>query len=180
MNEAEYAALRTFERDRWARQAEVLRAWRVALPPCAPCGNALRRAIAGERMPNAALAQMHFDLARDAGGLQRALEGKTPTAVDRTVDYGSKPAFARHEAAHTADNALTFLRKIDGDHPVAPPVERAQRWIQRLRWELVDTDVQAEVPTAFSAQVLADPAAVRHRAAATIEVLTHLRAALVP
>ncbi len=178
MTEAEYAARRAFERDRWVRQAEVLRAWLEALPSCAPAPDALRRAMAGDVVPDAALAQMRFDLARDATRLARAIEGKTPTAVQRTSDYGSDEAFARHEAVHALDNALTFLRRAQDD-PVAM-VERAQRWIQRLRWELVATGVDAEVPVDLGARVLAEPERVAAVVAETIDTLTLLRPALEP
>ena len=178
MTEAEYAALRAFERDRWVRQAEVLRAWLAALPACAPAGDALRRAMAGHDVTDAALAQMHFDLARDATRLARAIEGKTPTAVQRGSEHASDEAFARHEATHTLDNALTFLRRAEDD-PIAM-VDRAQRWIQRLRWELVDTGVSAEVPVDLGARVVAEPERTTAIVAETIRTLTDLRARLEP
>ncbi|MCR9164224.1 MAG: hypothetical protein ACE37F_17840 [Nannocystaceae bacterium] len=175
-NEAPHAALRAFERDRWVRQADVLRTWLAALPPCAPAADALRRALAGQVVPNAALAQMRFDLARDATRLARAIEGNTPSAVPQAAAPQSTEAFARDEAVHTLDNALTFLRRVPADAPAM--VERAQRWIQRLRWELVDTGVHAEVPVDFSAAVVADPERVCAIAAETIAALTQLRDAL--
>lgn len=178
MTEAEYAALRAFERDRWVRQAEVLRAWLAALPACAPAGDALRRALAGEDVPDAALAQMRFDLTRDATRLARAIEGGTPSAVQRTSDDPSDEAFARHEATHTLDNALSFLRRAHDDPPAM--LERAQRWIQRLRWELVDTGVSADVPVDLGARLVADPERVATTVAETMDALTELRRALEP
>lgn len=178
MNEAEYAALRAFERDRWARQADVLRAWLAALPSCAPVGDAFRRAMAGEQIHNAAVAQLRFDLERDAGRLARAIDGKTPSAVDRTADAPSTEAFARHEAVHTLDNAMTFLQRAP--HDPAAMVERAQRWLQRLRWELVDTGVSAEVPVDLSARVLAEPERVGALVRETADALIEFRVQLGP
>ena len=180
MNET-YAALRAFERERWARQADVLRAWLAALPEVAPRGDALRRVFAGQDDPDAALAQMRFDLARDLTRLQAALGGRTPTAVDRAVDAGDPIAFARHEAIHTLDNAAVFLRKAAGASRLTEAgeaVERAQRWIQRLRWELVDTDVQAELPLDFSARAAAAPQTIPGLASAIVRELHGLRARL--
>jgi len=180
MNET-YAALRAFERERWARQADVLRAWLSALPEIAPRGDALRQAFAGQDDPDAALAQMRFDLERDLTRLQAALDGRTPTAVDRATDYGGPLGLARHEAVHTLDNAAVFLGKATRAQSVTEAgeaVERAQRWIQRLRWELVDTDVEAELPLDFSARAAEDPRHVPALAAEVAFGLQQLRARL--
>lgn len=176
-----YTQMRAFERERWARQADVLRAWLDVLPAIAPQADALRRVFAAQEVPDAALAQMRFDLERDLGRLGSALAGKTPTAVDRTTDYGGPEGFARHEAAHTVDNALVFLSKARAARELGEAgaaVERAQRWIQRLRWELVDTGVQADVPVGFSAAAVDDTAHVPQLAARTATALSELRSLL--
>lgn len=181
MNDA-YAALRAFERERWARQADVLRAWLAALPRIAPRGDALRRVFGGQDDPDAAVAQMRFDLERDLTRLGAALDGKTPSAVDRTTDYGGPAAFARHEAVHTLDNALVFVGKAAEARTLADAgaaIERAQRWIQRLRWELIDTGIEADIPVEFSAEAAADPPHVPGLAARTQTSLSHVRAMLV-
>jgi hypothetical protein len=172
-----YEQMRAFERDRWARQADVLRAWLAGLDPAAPRGDALRGAVAGEAVPNAALAQMHYDLHRDLGRLGSAIAGKTPTAVDRERLYESPRALARDEATHTIDNAIVFLERAAAASTrvdAGAAIERAQRWIQRVRWELVDTEVEAEVPTDFSARILAEPDALADTLAATMGQLRAL------
>lgn len=177
-----YDALRAFERARWARQAEVLRAWLGALPKIEPRADALRCVFAGAPVSDAAAAQVRFDLARDLQRLRAAIDGKTPTAVDRTRAYASPQAFARDEAAHTLDNAVVFLKKAcAADDRVAcgAAVERAQRWIQRLRWELVDTGIDAELPLQLSADaVAADLGAIHRVASETNRTLTELRIVL--
>ena len=65
------------------------------------------------------------------------------------------------------------------DDPIAM-VDRAQRWIQRLRWELVDTGVSAEVPVDLGARVVAEPERTTAIVAETIRTLTDLRARLEP
>ncbi|MGH1347418.1 MAG: hypothetical protein ACRBN8_38015 [Nannocystales bacterium] len=150
--------LRAFERARWARQVEVLRAWLASLPDVEPHADALRCAFAGSDTPNAATAQMRFDLARDRHRLHAAIGGKTPSAVDPAHAYPSPEAFARDEAAHTLDNAVVFShRALAAQTRVdcGAQVERAQRWIQRLRWELVDTGLDVALPLSLSADVVA-------------------------
>lgn len=146
--------LRTFERARWARQVTVLQAWLATLDDVEPRGDALRSAFAGADVPHAAAAQMRFELERDLQRLGAAIEGKTPSAVDRTRAYVSPRSFARDEAVHTLDNALVFSKKAAAAETLSAcgaEVARAQRWIQRLRWELVDTEVDAALPLSFSA-----------------------------
>ena len=177
-----YDTLRAFERARWARQADVLQAWLVALPNIEPRGDALRRSFAGAPVSDAAAAQMRFDLERDLRRLGAAIDGKTPSAVDAARPYDSAQAFARDEAAHTLDNAAGFLSKAGAaDDRVAcgAAVERAQRWIQRLRWELVDTSIDAPLPLELSASaVAADLGALHQLVAATSTSLAELRVLL--
>ena len=148
--------LRAFERARWARQADVLQAWLATLSRVPPRGDALRQSFDGADVPNAAKAQMHFDLMRDLQRLRLALEGATPSAVDPTRVYASVEAFARDEAVHTLDNAQVFLRKAGGAETLAQcgaAIHRAQRWLQRLRWELVDTGIATEIPLTLSEDI---------------------------
>lgn len=177
-----YDTLRAFERARWVRQADVLQAWLVALPHIEPRGDALRRSFAGAPVSDAAAAQMRFDLERDLRRLGAAIDGKTPTAVDRARSYEGPQGFARDEAAHTLDNAVAFLKKASAaEDRVAcgAAVERAQRWIQRLRWELVDTDIDAPLPLQLSAKaVAADLKALHQVVAATNTSLAELRGLL--
>lgn len=165
-----HAQLRALERERWARQAEVLRAWIGALPDVPPRSDALRERLAGRDVPDAAASQMRFDLERDLQRLHAAIDGRTPSAVDPGRPPPSLVAFARDEAAHTLGNAVAFLRRGD--------VQRAQRWIQRLRWELVDTGVSLEIPIDFSAQVIAEPARRGEFASALADRLTASKARL--
>ncbi len=176
--------LRAFERARWSRQAAFVQRWLGALPAVDPDADALALALAGRGRPDAASAQMRHDLQRDLGRLRAALAGKTPTAVDDTTSSPSTQAFARDEAVHTADNALAFLTKVvETTDPAraGAAIVRAQRWLQRLHWELSDTGVAADVPTEFSAEALAAwPAhgAVQTLARQTARWVSTLRAQL--
>ncbi len=150
--------LRAFERARWARQVKVLQAWLATLGDVTPRGDALRCVFAGSRVADAAAAQMRFDLERDLQRLRTAIDGKTPSAVDAAREYDSPEAFARDEAVHTLDNAAVFLGKAAAAGELVAcggEVVRAQRWIQRLRWELVDTGVDAALPLGLSADAVA-------------------------
>jgi len=149
--------LRAFERARWARQVDVLQAWLATLGDVESRGDALRCAFAGGDVPNAATAQMRFDLTRDLERLRAAIDGRTPSAVDPERPHASFEDFARDEAAHTLDNAVVFSNRACAAQTLVacgPQVERAQRWIQRLRWELVDTGIDAELPLSFSAEAV--------------------------
>lgn len=172
--------LRAFERARWARQVNILQAWLATLGGTEPRRDALRSSFAGANVPDAAAAQMRFDLARDLERLHAAIEGKTPSAVDPARTYASARSFARDEAVHTLDNAAVFLRKASHASTRTSrgaEVERAQRWIQRLGWELVDTDVEAELPLTFSAEAIAtsDPDATEALIESTQRALETLR-----
>lgn len=177
-----YETLRAFERARWARQADVLQAWLAALPNTEPRGDALRRVFAGARVSDAAAAQLRFDLERDLRRLHAAIDGKTPSAVHPERPYDSGEAFARDEAAHTLDNAAVFLSKacVAGDLVACgAAVERAQRWIQRLHWELVDTGLSPELPLAFSAEAsVMDLGSAQALASATQTALAKVRVLL--
>ena len=179
-----YEALRAFEGARWARQAVVLRAWLDALPKTEPRADALRCVFAGVLVSDAAAAQLRFDLARDLQRLRAAIEGKTPSAVDPSRPYASLQSFARDEAVHTLDNAAVFLSKAcatDDRVSCGAAVERAQRWIQRLRWELVDTEIDAGVPLQLSADAVAvatDLGAIHRVASETCRTLTELKVLL--
>lgn len=177
-----YDTLRAFECARWARQADVLQAWLAALPNIEPRGDALRRSFAGAPVSNASVAQMRFDLERDLRRLGAAIDGKTPSAVDRARPYDSVQAFARDEAAHTLDNAVVFLTKARASTDLVESgaaVERAQRWIQRLYWELVDTAIDAELPLQLSTKATAGDLHALHDLVAAASVsLTELRGLL--
>ncbi|MBV1857352.1 MAG: hypothetical protein KUG77_02995 [Nannocystaceae bacterium] len=151
-------ALRAFERARWARQVNVLQAWLATLEGVAPRGDALRVTFAGTGVPDAAAAQMRFDLTRDLQRLRAAIDGKTPSAVDPSRSYTSTQGFAGDEAVHTLDNAVVFANKACAAPSLivcGAAVARAQRWIQRLVWELVDTGVDTALPLSFSAEAVA-------------------------
>ena len=166
--------MRAYERARWAQQVEHLRAWLDALEPVAPQRDALRRALLGEAVPDAALAQQRFDLQRDLGRLESALAGQTPSAVQ---DYRSPEALACGEAVHTADNALVFLgraRAATTRTDAVAALERAQRWIQRLRWEQVGTGHALDIPTDLGTRAVAqtgDLAPLVEEAQATLRQL---------
>ena len=176
--------LRAFERARWARQADVLQAWLATLVDVTPRGDALARAFAGARGVDAAAAQMRFDLERDLQRLRAAIEGKTPSALDPARPDVSFEGFARDEAVHTLDNAVVFAKRACAAETLGAcgaQVERAQRWIQRLRWELVDTGVDAELPLGFSADAVAADLRVAQQLAERMQTaLAVLRARLSP
>ncbi len=175
--------LRAFERARWARQVKVLQAWLATLGDVEPRGDALARAFAGDGAVEATAAQMRFDLERDLLRLRAAIDGKTPSAVDEADSYDSVEGFARDEAVHTLDNAVVFLAKAEAAGELVAcgaAVVRAQRWIQRLRWELVDTGVDAEIPLHLSEDaVAADLDAIEHLAGTTSGTLAEVRRQLV-
>ncbi len=176
--------LQTFERARWARQVTVLQAWLATLDDVEPRPDALRSAFAGADVPHAAGAQMRFDLERDLQRLGAAIGGKTPSAVDPARPYASPRSFARDEAVHTLDNAVVFSKKAVAAETLSTcgaEVARAQRWIQRLRWELVDTEVDAPLPLGFSADAVgADLRVAQQLAKDVLSALATLRDRLCP
>ena len=125
--------LPAIERERWADQCARLRAWLDVAPR------------------DGAEAIVADHARRDLAQLQSALAGKTPSAVfDRADDPRHRRATARRllaqdEAAHAADNALVFARRLaeDGSDRDRP---RLVRWLGRLQLELADTELPPPVP----------------------------------
>ncbi len=153
----DHSALEAFERARWAAQQAFVARWRDELD-ARPIRDGLRRAFAGEAIDNPVSSQMRADLDRDHDRLGKTLAGDARSAIDRDKPYASTTAFARHEADHTAESALRFIDQLGAAGSLADAaaaVERAQRWIQRLRWELADCDTPADAPVEFSAAALA-------------------------
>lgn len=91
------------------------------------------------------------ELERDVGILQEELERVRtvpPPALDELDDdedeYVELEAEIREheESLHIADNAATYVaRALEGNTDAAAEVHRAQRWLDRLRWELATSTV---------------------------------------
>ncbi|MEM6296957.1 MAG: hypothetical protein AAGA54_37175, partial [Myxococcota bacterium] len=172
---------------RWADQHAFVGRWLEDLASAEPLRDGLRRAFAGEAIADPVSSQMRADLDRDRDRLAKTLAGNARSAIDPDKAYPSTVAFARDEADHAAEAALRFVDKLGVAGTLADAgaaVERAQRWIQRLRWELADAQSPAEAPIEFSAAAVAclgapDPlAALRSVAELTAMQLMALRMTL--
>ncbi len=126
--------LRTIERARWTDQCARLTAW-LADPP-----------------RDDAEAVVALETRRDLASLQAALAGKTPSAVvgrsddPRHGDETTRMALACDEAAHMADNALVYARKLATSSTPDRERPRLVRWLGRLQLELADTGLPEPVP----------------------------------
>lgn len=136
-------ALVEYERSRWIAQRAFIGAWLRDLGIGPASREALRSAFAHRSPdPQAALIQQRADLQRDVAQLSVAIEGKSRSAIDPTRTYANTEHFACDEADHAAECVLRFVGRLEAADTLrdaTAAVERAQRWLQRLRWELLDT-----------------------------------------